>query len=452
MKTRKNTSHRSNYNRRIDSYCSTEQPIYALFEDLFICSGHIRVNPQACIPWTCTRPIVKSGVHRLAASFDRSNHEKDSNLAGLSVGSDSAIVIELEEIQLHYVRSYLKLNGVDETELDQRLNEHTIWYGIIDGAHSHEAINLLQAQRLSWASFQWTVLRIKNGQPMERYKQLARSCNSRQDKRFFIELTFFDELCNLRSAFEDLNLNQCSPTHVQVAKSYFGEEEVTRTMTPKASTAVRLSRDAIDCIGEIMNSDEPGICIENKLIDSGSAKTHTDVMERLDCRVFRNFVNLTSIRQSTPFMNAKSKEEVRAQVNTLYRAKEECFLNSFKAVQHTSISRHYKMALLAIKEEKKFLGLCSSLWPAEMSVLRHNLLRSSLLDSELSTNSGNTFNLLPSLISALQRCNTKLYLEVEEKMKLNIDKSIDREGKSAPSTETSGIPQNQSPPSTTQTP
>ena len=74
-------------------------------------------------------------------------------------------------------------------------------------------------------------------------------------------------------------------------------------------------------------------------------------------------------------MNAQSDEEQEAQINTLYRAKDICFLNNLKTVQYTSITEQFKMAQLALAEERKFLMyIGSDEWPSEMNTIQNNLL------------------------------------------------------------------------------
>lgn len=159
---------------------------------------------------------------------------------------------------------------------------------------------------------------------------MARAQNSRHTPRFYIEFTFFDELSNLRLEYEFLKRFKENPTNAEVARKYFGEENVNRTMTILTSLAVRLPRNLIDDIGNIMNSEHPDLFIENSSLDDGGAKTIDEVKRTVDCRLYRKFIRLSSIYQSTADMNPKNSLEVQPQINTLHRLKYYCFLNGFK--------------------------------------------------------------------------------------------------------------------------
>lgn len=105
-----------------------------------------------------------------------------------------------------------------------------------------------------------------------------------------------------------------TPTHADVARSYFGSQKGTRTMTLKLSTAIRLSTDVIENIGDICGKDHPGICLSNNMVDNGATGTVNKVLQCMECNVFRTFVNLTSMRQSTAFVNSRSDSEIQAQI------------------------------------------------------------------------------------------------------------------------------------------
>lgn len=97
-----------------------------------------------------------------------------------------------------------------------------------------------------------------------------------------------------------------------------------RTMTLKASTTVRIHHFVIDAIGEIVNKEHPSPCQPSSSspdIPSTSQSSKT-VTKSTDCRVFGNFINVTSIRKSTLFMSANADDEIRAQISSLQRTKE----------------------------------------------------------------------------------------------------------------------------------
>ena len=69
-----------------------------------------------------------------------------------------------------------------------------------------------------------------------------------------------------------------------------------------------------------------------------------------DCRVYTDFLNITSLKASKTFMNGGSDDIGRdAQVNTIYRARAVCRDRGFKLVQHEDITKQYELACGALK-------------------------------------------------------------------------------------------------------
>ena len=107
------------------------------------------------------------------------------------------------------------------------------------------------------------------------------------------------------------NMNVSKAT---VAKTYFVQDSVARKMTMLASTAMRLPRAVLKTLGEIMNSEHPDLVASANECESNGN----------DCRVFRDFVKLYSLYNCSSFMNGTADIDLKAKVNTLYRAKEIC--------------------------------------------------------------------------------------------------------------------------------
>ena len=84
----------------------------------------------------------------------------------------------------------------------------------------------------------------------------------------------------------------------------------------------------------------------------------------VDCRVYRNFLNINSLKSATAFMNARGEAEVDAQVHTIHRARFISFESNFKSVSHTTINAQFKLSKMATEEEKMFLSFISpDSWP-----------------------------------------------------------------------------------------
>ena len=130
---------------------------------------------------------------------------------------------------------------------------------------------------------------------IERYRQYARPMNTRHDKKFFVELNFYDQLNNLRSECNSLKMGQTKPSQADVSRAYFGSKSVNKTMTLMASFAIKLSEEATSAIGEITNIEDPNLCITSPHINTGTIKSSSEVEAKIDCRVFKDLVNLNSL-------------------------------------------------------------------------------------------------------------------------------------------------------------
>lgn len=112
-----------------------------------------------------------------------------------------------------------------------------------------------------------------------------------------------------------------------------------------------------------------------------------DIMKVMDCRVFRKMINIASLKSSRAFMNASGEHGERAQILTIYWARDVCKESKFKPVRHETISNLFKLPLDAMKDVSKFiLFLRPSSWPEEMAILRSNMLRYTILDCKLESN------------------------------------------------------------------
>ena len=342
------------------------------------------------------------------------------------------MVVELSGALEYLIAEHFKQEGLNDSEIEEVISRHDRWYGIIDGGHSNEAVKHLCVNLEEWKNFKWFVTILSGGHSLERYRQLSRAQNSRHSPRFYVELTFFDELNNLRIEYDNLIRLQSKPSHVQVARKYFGTENVSNTRKFLASMAIRLPQCTLNELGVIVNQDMPEECLKHDFFDSCGATSSDEIMATVDCRIFRKFVSLHSLRISTIFMNAAEPIEVRAQGNTLHRAKEYCLLNGLKTVQYSVINSQFKMALLALEEERKFLDyIGSDEWPPQMSTIRNNMLRSTLLDDEIEGNKGNEHTVLKSLRQSLLSISPNLVIQCDERLKKATEINADTEPQSS---------------------
>ena len=83
---------------------------------------------------------------------------------------------------MNHAHSYLADQGLSDSEIEARLKERDIWYGIFDGMHRHQVIMELREERPDeWGGYLWFVTVVAGGHPLHRYKQLARLQNIKHD-------------------------------------------------------------------------------------------------------------------------------------------------------------------------------------------------------------------------------------------------------------------------------
>ena len=268
-----------------------------LFEQLFENATYDRINPFACIRIVQISPIISSGVLKLKALFRKGySHTDDICSTGIVMGTDTPIVVPLVDRLQHLVADHFKKRGMTGGEIETAVSRHDTWYGIIDGGHSNEAIRELVNTEPGWQNFKWFVTVFHGEHPMESYRKLARAQNTRHSERYYVEMTFYDELSNLRAEYESLLSSQIKPSHTEVARQYFGDENVSRTKIFLASMAIRLPQRTIAELGKIMNNDHPVDCLANTSFDCQGAQTTDQVMSTVDCRLFKRFITLHSLR------------------------------------------------------------------------------------------------------------------------------------------------------------
>ena len=377
------------------------------FKDVMDSCVYDWVDPHDCIPFTMTRPVSKSGVLKLMNLFDGLFDGSSINGGGISCGTDTSIVVKLDGVHLLHVCDYFKKKGYSESMIKERISSRKNWYGIVDGEHSHAAILRLIETKKRWAGYRWFVTIIKSGFNIEKYRQLARMQNERHNDQFYIETTFFDMISNMRTEYDKLRKVQSRVLGQDVVNAYCGytvTSKKTSTLVQTANTAIRLPVSVVRAIGEVSNLEQPDLVLSSTKLNSKGATSVEEAMRMVDCRVFRKFLHVNSIRASKAFMNAKHKYGERAQVYAIYRVqdvyRQRCFS---KAIQPDELTHQYEMALYSIEEEEKFCNyIAPDKWPAEMNTIRDNLLKTVQLSEEVSLNHGNK-EILPCLLSAFKR-------------------------------------------------
>ncbi len=389
------------------------QKINILFEDLVVKTVDDYVHLESCVPFTKIRSLTSSGVRRLIASFlgtTATNVQENEAVesyqsTGLAYGSDLPMVVLLTGPMLYVVADHFKEQGLSEKEVEGRLKSRPEWYGIVDGLHSHAALSFIKANYLQWNSFKWYVKKLHTGFPVEKYRQLARVQNSRHSPSFYVELTLFDVLFNLRLEHETLKREKKKCGGSETAHAYDGALHARNsTLQQKANVSIRLPMSVLKEIGKIMNADHPEIILASKNFAKFGAKTEDELMERVDCRRFRSFINIATLKGSPMFMNASGENSEKVQISTLHRIKDLYLVSNFKTIQPEDLTKQFKYAQLAHREHEKFLRFIEATeWPKEMESIERNMLGSVMLDKELEENSGNEFVVLPKILQSFKR-------------------------------------------------
>lgn len=121
-------------------------------------------------------------------------------------------------------------------------------------------------------------------------------------------------------------------------------------MTMLAPTTLRLSREVLDTLVEIVNTDYSDLF---GLTNHGDAN---NLASDGDCRVFCYFVKLYPLYNCASFRNWNLDSHKKAQINTLHRAKELCKCTGFRTVQHQKLMKQYQLGPFPLDEEKTFLN------------------------------------------------------------------------------------------------
>lgn len=375
-----------------------------MFKDIMQGSIYEEVDPTGCVPIANTRQFSTSGVRRLKAHIvGKTKGDESFGLGCLVEGTSTAIVVEITGTLRPLLKDYFMKNGYSDEQSASRIKSRLKWYGIIDGAHLHAAIlEVMQENPNEWDGFRWRVTLLKGGFPIERYRQLARVQNERQDERFHIQVTLYDSLSGLRQEYDRLcrENNGKKPTSTEVAVVYNGMPNATdNTIRQAAGTAARIPKSVIEALGDIMSSERPDLCMSVPSRNTIGKRHADNVQDRVDCRVFRKFVSLSCIKSCTVFMNAKGIDGEKAQIHALYRVKRIYEATGFRSISSTVLSTQFKTAMGAIVEEQKFVTfLDGENWPTEMDKSRENLLQSQSFDNDIVENKGNDTDILASLL------------------------------------------------------
>lgn len=186
-------------------------------------------------------------------------------------------------------------------------------------------------------------------------QQLTRSRNTRQHLKFYVEHTFFDVSYSLRKEYDQLDLVGKHTSAMEIAAAYDGCKHLKDSTSRQISNVSRLLPvQLISVIGEIVSSEHSSIFLKDCSTIEDYIMSERKVMSVTDCRVFKIFVNIGSLKAATTFTGASRDMKNQAQMNTLYCAKQTCAAPSFKPIKATLISGQFQLAARALLEENGF--------------------------------------------------------------------------------------------------
>lgn len=123
-----------------------------------------------------------------------------------------------------------------------------------------------------------------------------------------------------------------------------------------------------------------------------------------NCRPFRKFVNSSSLKNATVFLQGAGNEGDEAQLSTIHRCAYCHAINGFKPISLDVMPGMYKMAQLAIKKRENFLSsINEEEWLVETMAVCENKLRITIFEKELTENAGNDHNVLRYLLDTFKR-------------------------------------------------
>ncbi len=363
------------------------------------------IDPLSCIPLTKIRILSRCGVLKLKRLM---GGEKDDDQPGIFASTDTPIVVPLMGSMAHFIHEHFESVGFSTDEIVDKLKERETWYGIIDGMHRHKAITELMEERANeWSDFKWYVTILEGGHSLHEYRQLARLQNMKHSDEYYIKPTLYDIFKGLKEEETKLRKERGKePSGPEIARAFEGSSSFSLSSLSQAANAVkRFSTKLIETLGEIVNQEIPekGTAVHG--VDSEKYKSCTpdQLQTRLDCRVYRNSFNLSSLKSSTAFMREGEsnnvEEGIENQCNTLHRLKNISASISYKCVQPEIVTAQLALSKYARIEQDKFFTFHEEQqWPRELEKVRDTLLRDVTLDNEISENKGNEFTLLPFIL------------------------------------------------------
>lgn len=352
------------------------------------------LDPMSCLPFTRIRNIVDGCVEVLCNIFEE--------LGGLTTGGSMAYAIRLEGVYASYPLEYFRDKMGSEEDANKEVSKRELWYGIVDGEHRLTALQkLICKDPAKWAGFSWTVTILKTSASLAALRAFARACNQKNVDDFVVIPTQYDVLKNLKQDYTTLSakLNRKAKP-IELAIYYSGSKEAcTSTIKQLAGCVIRLPQSVIDTIGKIVNEENKELAMRIHYKTNSKHSKNAAV----DSRIYRNLISSSTLKGSTPFMNAEGPDGEAAQLNSLWRIREISRSSGYGPMKPSVLTEQFLAASAALQEVRKFEKLMETvLWPKEMEVMRRNAERTQLFDEEIAANFGNLLEPLPAFYKAFK--------------------------------------------------
>lgn len=161
-----------------------------------------------------------------------------------------------------------------------------------------------------WNNRSWFVTKLNMVYLVDLYDQLSRFQNHRHSAKYYVCLTFFEELNNIHDEYKWLFPSSSTVSHAAVAQAYFVQHKISKAMKMLASTDIRLLLHTMEAFGTILNSEHPHVLDSYSNERSRPSSMVKAILSEVDCRVFREFAKLNSLKNCSLFMSTKSDSDI----------------------------------------------------------------------------------------------------------------------------------------------
>lgn len=167
-----------------------------------------------------------------------------------------------------------------------------------------------------------------------------------------ISYTFFDALFNLCEEFEQLTADGRPHLASEVVNAFSGNSPKRfQTLVHIARLSMRLFMSSIRTRGENFNIERADIVLKNSYLNRAGLQTVEKVFEEVDCRVYKNFLTISTFQNASSFLSEKSKLGERAQNYALLKGCDLHRKEEYRSTQHFDLAKVYEAAIDALVAE-----------------------------------------------------------------------------------------------------